>query len=476
MSKIVYKKYSVYSKNLSTLFLVLFWLVLGIIVCFIGITKTYASTTTTYENIGYLNDVTLLYSLSDDPPYPVVIPRLGEYQLYNVEKIMVQIDNYTFSGGITYNLELSLPISTLTNNIYSVIDENGNKCSIGTTDSSNSSYPNYSFNCSKQTSHLTLNIYNTDGSDVLNAGIFRWNYIYLRKQLTTTDTSILENQTSQIIDQNQQIIQGQDEIKDTIKDELNSCRPSVNLFNKNSNNIYYDGRLNTTGQAFGEYGYFISEFISVVPGKTYTKNSPSADAYHRVAFYSFNGTDGFISYTNNNTFTVPEGAYYLRFSGKLDEIETTQLQEGSVSTKYEPYGEEICINKIDETNNQLGDLNNSLNNSNTSGATNDASNFFSNFTTDTFGLTSIITAPLSLINSITSSSCSILRLPLPYLENEYLELPCMNTIYTRYFGSFFNIYQTITFGIVAYWVIVRIFNQVKDFKNPDHDEIEVLDL
>lgn len=52
----------------------------------------------------------------------------------------------------------------------------------------------------------------------------------------------------------------------------------------------------------------------------------------------------------------------------------------------------------------------------------------------------------------------------------------MGTIYSNHFGSFLSIYQMITFGIVAYWVCVRIFNLVKDFKNPDHDEIEVLDL
>jgi len=82
---------------------------------------------------------------------------------------------------------------------------------------------------------------------------------------------------------------------------------------------------------------------------------------------------------------------------------------------------------------------------------------------------------LSLISKITSSSCSPLVLPLPYIDKE-LTLPCMGTIYSNYFGSFLSIYQVITFGIVSYWVLVRIFNLVKDFKNPDHDEIEVLDL
>lgn len=129
----------------------------------------------------------------------------------------------------------------------------------------------------------------------------------------------------------------------------------------------------------------------------------------------------------------------------------------------------------DEIKEETKKIDDTINNDNVTESNTEYSNFFSGFTTNTHGLTSIITAPLSLIGSITSSSCSPLGLPLPFI-NETLPLPCLSTIYSTYFGSFFTIYQTITFGIIAYWVIVRIFNLVKDFKNPDHDEIEVLDL
>lgn len=142
-----------------------------------------------------------------------------------------------------------------------------------------------------------------------------------------------------------------------------------------------------------------------------------------------------------------------------------------------------------EANEKLNDINNSIKNQteeqkktndtlkddNTQGAQDSAGSFFNDFTTDTHGLTAIITAPLSLISKITSSSCSPLVIPLPFVDKD-LTLPCMGAIYSQYFGSFLSIYQVITFGIIAYWVCVRIFNLVKDFKNPDHDEIEVLDL
>lgn len=115
-------------------------------------------------------------------------------------------------------------------------------------------------------------------------------------------------------------------------------------------------------------------------------------------------------------------------------------------------------------------------NDDTSGANSEAESFFSGFSTDTHGLTSIITAPLTLIGNITSSTCSPMALKVPFVEDQTLNLPCMSGIYKKHFGSLLNVYQIATFGLVAYWVCVRIFALVKDFKNPDHDEVEVMDL
>lgn len=132
-------------------------------------------------------------------------------------------------------------------------------------------------------------------------------------------------------------------------------------------------------------------------------------------------------------------------------------------------------NKVNEVKQEIKEVNDTISNNDTSESTDEANSFFSGFTTETFGLTSIITAPLNLIGNITGSKCSPLPLEAPFV-NTTINLPCMSTIYNAHFGSFLTIYQTITFGIVAYWVCVRLFNLVKDFKNPDHDEIEVMDL
>lgn len=131
--------------------------------------------------------------------------------------------------------------------------------------------------------------------------------------------------------------------------------------------------------------------------------------------------------------------------------------------------------KQDETNQQLGDLNNNITNDSVDDASNAANDFFTGFESNDFGLTSIITAPLNLIKSLTSSTCTPLGFNAPFVDQR-VELPCMMTIYKEHFGSFLTLYQMITFGMVAYWVCVNTLATVRGFKDPDSDRIEVLDL
>lgn len=128
-----------------------------------------------------------------------------------------------------------------------------------------------------------------------------------------------------------------------------------------------------------------------------------------------------------------------------------------------------------ETNKKMDQLNDNITNSDTSDASSSADSFFSGFESNDYGLSSIVTAPLNLIKSITSSTCKPLGFKAPFVDQN-VTLPCMSAIYKEFFGSFLTLYQTITFGIVAYWVCVKIFFMVQGFKDPDSDKIEVLDL
>lgn len=101
--------------------------------------------------------------------------------------------------------------------------------------------------------------------------------------------------------------------------------------------------------------------------------------------------------------------------------------------------------------------------------------FFSDFQSDSHGLSGIITAPIRLLNSLSSSTCSPLIFPLPFVNNN-VSLPCMSSIYSSYFPTFLTLYQLITTGLIGYWVLIKLFGHVKGMQDPKDDRIEVLDL
>lgn len=179
---------------------------------------------------------------------------------------------------------------------------------------------------------------------------------------------------------------------------------------------------------------------------------------------NFNDTTDFYTYIDTyNLYLYFDNTAFIHMSGSPNSIESQDNVVNQQSYKDSQgniiYNNNPIVIDIDNSNEFFQNL----------------QRYFKDFDTDTFGLTGIITSPLNLIQNLLSDTCNSLVVPIPYI-NSNLILPCMNTIYSQYFGGFYVIYQDITFGIVAYWVVVRILNMVKDFRNPDHDEIEVLDL
>ena len=133
------------------------------------------------------------------------------------------------------------------------------------------------------------------------------------------------------------------------------------------------------------------------------------------------------------------------------------------------------ITQQQSTNEKLDQIEQTITNDNTTQASNSASSYFSNFSNNTHGLTGIITLPLSTIQSLTSATCSPLVIPIPY-TNSSISLPCMSVIYNTYVPSIYNLWKIVSFGIIAYFICLDIFRMVKNFKDPNKDEIEVLDL
>lgn len=103
------------------------------------------------------------------------------------------------------------------------------------------------------------------------------------------------------------------------------------------------------------------------------------------------------------------------------------------------------------------------------------SGFFNDFEDNQHGLTGIITAPLSAIQSITSKTCQPLQIPIPF-TNKNVSLPCMTEVYNQRIPTIYNIWKVVSFGIISYFICIDIFHIVKGFKDPESDKVEVLDL
>lgn len=490
------------------------WLCFSLFITFFGLSHALALT---YTDIGYVHtlsgvngEVTIDVTYETENNAPLVINR--NQVVYTQLKVMnVFVSGYSFEANRQYQIEMEFPNQQLQYaNTYQVFGLNNELCQLSYTYSVfNSQWPRWNFSCPHATNGIYLKVYNSNNSAITSYGNWSWNYIYLRYtnspiETDVQDTDVIINNNNQntdrIIENNNQNTQS---IINSNKENFQTCRQSYNLFSLDNKYLDYPySTMSVSGtnkdftisssNDFGSrayliglinyptiYKYLSNSYVDYSISLYYTNdNNYTTWSDYSSARTAINGNWS----SNSNGLSSIQGKYlWIQLRGDYNGIYSSVNYKDLVISKvqvnsYEEFGEEICTNKIDDVSGAVNDLNDTVNDDDVSGATDEASDFFSDFSTNTFGLTSIITAPLTLIQSLTSSSCTTLHLPLPYLDNKYLDLPCMSTIYQSYFGTFFTLYQTITYGIIAYWVCVRIFNQVKDFKNPEHDEIEVVDL
>jgi len=113
--------------------------------------------------------------------------------------------------------------------------------------------------------------------------------------------------------------------------------PSKNLFNKETitDKTYVDS---STGDILTHSSYVTSDFIPVNGGETYTRTTSSDGAGKTFHFYDENKLSlGFAPDNTLWTFTTPTDARYVIVTIRPNDVETYQLEKGSVATEYEPF-------------------------------------------------------------------------------------------------------------------------------------------
>lgn len=110
-----------------------------------------------------------------------------------------------------------------------------------------------------------------------------------------------------------------------------------NLFNKET--VILDKYLNSRGGLIDSpYGQAVTDYIPVVKGEKIIANSGTNSNYF-FAFYESKNESTFVSGDNGShfPFTVPDKAKYIRLTFDKKDIDTYQVEAGTVSTAYEPY-------------------------------------------------------------------------------------------------------------------------------------------
>lgn len=305
-----------------------------------------------------------------------------------------------------------------------------------------------------------------------------------------TINSSLNNQTNEINNSisnsenniKDSIKETEDNIKDGIKEGFESCRDSYNLFSYslfNMNQTY--GLIELDNSKSYVLSVKLKEGQTIPSGIYFGFTDKSfavgTDPPQRIDILS-NGK--FIGSPNSNGWYVrsiePNSIYKYVFvfprNINLEQYFYINLNEGSVPKDYEPYGEQICKNRIDDTNDKLDNIDSTINDSSlpdTSGYGNVAGWL------PPGPVDSLINLPLTLFTSLTDSlskTCQSINLPLPYI-NEVLPLPCINDIYSQIDGltTWINSIGVIVSAFILFSYLLKLYKWVDDtlsFRENNH--------
>lgn len=244
--------------------------------------------------------------------------------------------------------------------------------------------------------------------------------------------------------------------------KLKSSNPYVS-----AKQVYLEYYFNDSTSNVSNNMYFVNSSHSYsVSNQLYNfiSSFKQNDDYSSVSLYRFDIYYDLGGVYYNTDLSVP---YYLSFK-------TISSGGSSSETQEEQQQQQIDQNQVIIDN--LDDINNSINNSNVDGAKSDYGNFFIEFNSPDHGnLSTIITAPLRAINTITTNTCRDLVIPIPN-TGKNLTLPCLKPIYQEKVPTLLGLWNLIILGLVSYRVLTSLFLHIKDLHDPTQDKVEVLDL
>ena len=173
---------------------------------------------------------------------------------------------------------------------------------------------------------------------------------------------------------------------------------------------------------------------------------------------------------NNSTSTNETLSFYVSYK----EIEVLNNQE--IIDSLDKNTNDIIENDNQNTQDIIDSqdkINDSLTDDNVE--TDDATGFFDDFTTeDNGGISGIVTAPLTMINSLLQTgTCTDLSFS---ILGKDVYLPCGSILWNLVPSAILIVYQTIVCGYFSYILLKSLFKDIEKLKNPNNSEVSTLDL
>ena len=305
--------------------------------------------------------------------------------------------------------------------------------------------------------------------------------VMIMNQQQVIEQEILQHQRQM----EQNIIDNQNENTQNVIDNLNDNLANCTYNFIDISNIEASRDATTSVQDEPSYLYinftnawgYVRWYIDVKPNTTYTLDFSKNKSTTYVSLIGYSNGAQVETIVNDfsgtrKTFTTGSRTNILQFTifsqvSTTDDIGSLAItNSSSIPLPFIYYGKPVCSSKLDSIYDYISD-------GNVNGNT--GQNFFGNFQVDDFGISAIITAPLDAINSLTSATCSPLTIPIPF-TNSTISLPCMTSYYSTKVPELYQLWQIVSFGIISYYIINSIFGMIHNFREPDNDCVEVLDL
>lgn len=278
----------------------------------------------------------------------------------------------------------------------------------------------------------------------------------------------------------------EDNIKNGIKDGFENCRDSYNILSFTPKTVTSRGitfTINSDGSILikgkndgtGNSVVWINNGINLETGVTYySLKFPMSNIFLTSQNGNIYRTFSSSNVNSNSVPTTGTYKFYLEISKnstrEFNDVVYPILSKNLI-TKFEKYGEQVCKNRIDDTNDKLNDLNDNITNSDVDDS--QASSFFDSFTTtDHGGISGIITAPLVAIKKMLDKNCSPLSAT---YKGKEISLPCGYDFWSKMpaIQEFINLTLG---GILCYNIIRKLYKLIENMKNPDDDRVEVMKL